>query len=148
MSDAKLLCGDIVTRIREIENTREEDYYVGHTDGIQFVIQRNRHVSINHIAAERSMQSGYFNAGFIGSEYMMYYIAHESINDLWRLKMKRFAEGFMNVSSLRWCDNKKAWLFWCADRQKYTYYDVSDYHDRNTSTTSVGASSTTVGSTN
>lgn len=86
--EVKMTCGKTVSRLREIENSRNFDVLAGFMEGIQSVIQHSDYIVSNYISWEKYIKKSVFNTGQIGTSLMMYYITQEDDFLIWFSKEK------------------------------------------------------------
>lgn len=84
------ICGQTVTRLRLIEENREQDIFLGHIEGIQGVIQNKHHYCCNLMFCEKYSKKGVYNVGYINCALVLFYFQQEAgFNDWYRSELNR-----------------------------------------------------------
>ena len=73
-TELRQLCGYKVNEIKQIEETRELDYFVGYIDdGIREVLQKKYYVYSNARLYEKNRRKGIDNCGHLKCSLILYY---------------------------------------------------------------------------
>jgi hypothetical protein len=77
------MCGNVVSLLKKEEEDRDCDIYVGYTDGLQSIIQKNVYVAANSELFEKNMRHGITNIGNCISPMILYYWKQEHHFNTW-----------------------------------------------------------------